>query len=131
MIAIDTSAIVAIALGEPESARFTARIEAARQILVGVPTQLEARMVLTGRGGAAAAAATLAALFADPKVFSVDFAAAHLAAATDAFDRYGKGQHRASLNYGDCMAYAVAKVAGCPLLFKGEDFARTDIRSAL
>ena len=60
----------------------------------------------------------------------VDFTAAHVDAATDAFLRYGKGRHPAALNYGDCMAYAIARVAGCPLLYKGEDFARTDVRRA-
>jgi ribonuclease VapC len=103
---------------------------AAPKMLVGTPTRLEARMVLTGRGGAEAADAALAAIFADPAIQVIEFTTAHLAAAIDAFDRYGKGRHPAGLNYGDCMAYAVARVAGCPLLYKGEDFARTDIRPA-
>ena len=51
----------------------------------------------------------------------------HLQAAMDAFDRFGKGRHSASLNFGDCMSYAVAKIARCPLLFEGNDFAQTDI----
>lgn len=54
----------------------------------------------------------------------------HLTAARDAFDRYGKGRHRAALNFGDCLVYGFAKAEGLPLLFKGNDFAQTDIESA-
>jgi len=61
----------------------------------------------------------------------VPFTAEHSDAAIDAFVRYGKGRHPAALNFGDCQSYAVAVVAGMPLLFTGNDFARTDISPAL
>jgi ribonuclease VapC len=60
----------------------------------------------------------------------VPFTEEHLDAAIDAFLRFGKGRHRAALNFGDCMAYAVAAVAGMPLLYTGDDFAQTDIPAA-
>ena len=67
-----------------------------------------------------------------PIVVVVVFTSEMFAVAADAFDRYGKGRgHRAQLNFGDCLAYAVAKVQNVPLLYKGADFARTDIRPAL
>lgn len=59
------------------------------------------------------------------------FTAPHARAAKEAWSRYGRGRHRVQLNYGDCMAYAVAKVERQPLLFKGNDFAQTDIEPAL
>ena len=130
MIAIDTSALVAIALNEPEAARFSdviARHPTA--ILIGAPSLVKLHLVMNGRLGAAAARRVVKdSLPAEATVVAFD--AEHAAAAQDAFDRYGKGRHPAALNFGDCMAYAIARVAGCPLLYKGEDFARTDIRAA-
>lgn len=129
MIALDTSAIVAVLRHEPDEERIFARMSAASQMVIGRPTELELYMVTAGQIGEAAARAAIDRILM--YVQRVDFGEAHLAAATGAFDRFGKGRHPAALNYGDCMAYAVARVAGCPLLYKGEDFARTDIRSAL
>ena len=129
MIALDTSAIVALLRNGPEAGRITEIMSAASRLLIGRPTELELHLVMTGRVGDAVARASVAGILSD--VERIDFDAAHLAAATAAFDRFGKGRHPASLNYGDCMAYAVAQIAGCPLLYKGEDFARTDVRSAL
>ena len=129
MIALDTSAIVALLCDEPEAEQIAACMEKASTLLIGRPTELELHLVSTGKVGEAAARAGIGRILRDTQ--RVDFGEAHLAAATAAFDRFGKGRHPASLNYGDCMAYAVARVAGCPLLYKGEDFAGTDIRSAL
>lgn len=129
MIALDTSAIVALIRHEPDAERISARMAEASQMLIGRPTELELHLVTAGKIGEAAARAAIGRVLMG--VQCVDFDEAHLAAATVAFDRFGKGRHPASLNFGDCMAYAVARVAGCPLLYKGEDFARTDIRSAL
>jgi ribonuclease VapC len=129
LIALDTSALVAILAEEPEAERFKDAMARAEGLLIGVPTVLELRMLLTGRSGPERANAMIEAVLTD--AVRVDFDRRHLAAAVSAFDRYGKGRHPASLNFGDCMAYAVAAVAGCPLLYKGEDFARTDIGSAL
>ncbi|MGN7998143.1 type II toxin-antitoxin system VapC family toxin [Sphingomonas sp. 22176] len=71
------------------------------------------------------------ALIAKPPFVIVPFGEDHLQVAADAFERFGKGRHLARLNYGDCMAYAVAALADCPLLFKGDDFSHTDMVAAL
>ena len=130
MIAIDTSAIVAIACEEPEAEAFS-RVIAVEKGLVTPPVLFEARMVLeqklTGR-----AVRFLDAFVQNPQVEAVPFTLDMYRAASSAFESYGKGRgHSAQLNFGDCMAYAVAKVEGIPLLYKGEDFSRTDIRRAL
>jgi len=126
MIAVDTSVIMAMALGEPEAGQFEAlvRREAA---VIGWPTLLEARMVLTGRGfpNAAAIIAQLAAL---PNVTAIAFDERHYHAAGKALDQFGRGHHPASLNMGDCFTYAVAAIAKAPLLFKGHDFGQTDLK---
>lgn len=131
MIALDTSTLVAIVAEEPDADIFKDAMGRADGLLIGVPTVLELRMVLAGRVGPERADAMIDAVLGDAIIRRVDFDQKHLAAAIRAFDRYGKGRHPASLNFGDCMAYAVARVAGCPLLYKGEDFVQTDIRSAL
>lgn len=128
MIALDSSAIVAIALDEPE------RIDLARTIstnecLLAFPTALETYMVLRALAGADGVE-FLHNLLNERNVKAVEFSASMFVAACAAFDRYGKGRHRAGLNYGDCMAYAVARANDVPLLFKGDDFTHTDIRAA-
>lgn len=128
MIAVDTSALIAILKGEPEAAALARAIDRADRILFGAPSLLEARIV--ARQQRPPVDDLLDELLLDIGAEIVDFTAAHVDAATDAFLRYGKGRHPAALNYGDCMAYAIARVAGCPLLYKGEDFARTDVRRA-
>lgn len=130
MIALDTSAIVAIALSEDEEERFN-RVIATREALVGTPTLVEARMVLT-REIPAFVEAYIHDFIGRPSIHPVAFNLAMFEAAAAAFDAYGKGRgHPARLNFGDCMAYAVAKVHDAPLLYKGSDFAHTDIRAAL
>jgi ribonuclease VapC len=130
MIALDTSAIVAIALDEDEAETFD-RMIASEEALVGTPTLLETRLVLIQRMPAFAAQ-FLQAFVSPAEVSSVPFTFDMYQSAAQAFERYGKGRgHPAGLNFGDCMAYAVAKHYDIPLLFKGRDFARTDIRSAL
>lgn len=128
MIALDTSALVAIALREPDMADFKDVIEAADALLIGTPTLLELRLVLSGKFGTREIEPMLD-LAVPPGTRVVPFDAAHLTVAAEAFRTFGGRPAR--LNFGDCMAYAVAKVAGCPLLYKGGDFARIDIRSAL
>jgi ribonuclease VapC len=125
---LDSSAIVAIHLREPGHERLIDRIDAA-EVVVGVPTMLEAAMVLTARLGHDARPMLFAFLRRlDTEV--VAFNEEHLDAAATAFIRFGRGRHPAALNFGDCMSYAVASVAGMPLLFTGEDFRRTDIAPA-
>ena len=129
MIALDTSAIVAIACREPESDRYNALI-ATKEALVGTPTLLEARMVLE-RKIPGFADAFLTGFLGNAAVHPLAFTLEMVTAATDAFRRYGKGRgHPAQLNFGDCLAYAVAKAEQVPLLYKGTDFASTDIAAA-
>jgi|ERR1035441_8547059 ribonuclease VapC len=126
---LDSSAIVAIHLREPGHERLIDTIDTAEVVVVGVPTLLETAMVLTTRLGHDARPMLFAFLRRlDAEV--VPFNQEHLDAALSAFIRFGRGRHPASLNFGDCMAYAVASVAGMPLLFSGEDFKRTDIAQA-
>src|ERR1017187_3515574 len=126
---LDSSAIVAIHLREPGHERLIDRIDAAEVVVVGVPTMLEAAMVLTARLGHDARP-MLFAFLRRLDTEGVPFNEEHLDAAATAFIRFGRGRHPASLNFGDCMSYAVASVAGMPLLFTGEDFRRTDIAPA-
>jgi ribonuclease VapC len=131
VIVVDTSAIVAIALGEPERDAFRTAILDSGTALISTASVLEIRMVLYGRRGprAVVLANDLLRL---PLFKIVPPGPAELEAAFDAFILYGKGTgHPASLNYGDLFAYALAKVRGVPLLFKGNDFIETDIIPAI
>jgi ribonuclease VapC len=126
---LDSSAIVAIHLREPGYERLIDKIDAAEVVVVGVPTLLEAAMVLTARLGQDARP-ILFAFVRRLEAEVVPFNEEHLDAATTAFIRFGRGRHAAALNFGDCMSYAVASVTGMPLLFTGEDFGQTDIARA-
>ena len=126
---LDSSAIVAIHLREPGHERLIERVDAAEVVVVGVPTLLETAMVLTARLGQDARPMVFAFL-RRLEAEVVPFNEEHLDAAATAFIRFGRGRHAAALNFGDCMSYAVASVAGMPLLFTGEDFSRTDIAQA-
>ena len=126
---LDSSAIVAIHLREPGHELLIEKIDAAEVVVVGVPTLLETAMVLTARLGQDARP-MLSAFLRRLEAEVIPFTEEHLDAAATAFVRFGRGRHPAALNFGDCMAYAVASVAGMPLLFTGEDFGRTDISQA-
>lgn len=129
MIAVDSSAIFAILLREPEGASF-ARILSENDCVVGAPTRLETYMAVRARS-ADAHVANLERIFGWKNIRTEAFTQEHYEAARAAYDRYGKGRgHPAQLNFGDCLSYAVAKVGSLPLLYKGEDFARTDIDAA-
>lgn len=123
---LDSSAIVAIALDEPERPRFIQAINAAQTVAVAAPTLVEAGIVLSARTGIDATG-LLTDLIDDADIAVIEFGAAHWETAIDAWLRYGKGRHRAALNFGDCVAYATARVANQPLLAKGTDFKNTDI----
>lgn len=126
---IDTSAIVAILRNEPDAARLETALVADPVRLVPATCVLEARMVLVSRRGEHALAEIdlwLRRIEAD--IVSVDADLADLA--TQAWLTYGKGRHPASLNFADCLPYALAKRADEPLLFIGKDFAQTDIEAA-
>lgn len=131
MIVVDTSAIVAIALGETERAAFVRIIERADRALVSTVAVVEARMVVHGRRGQRAVV-LMDDLLRLPSFELVPPGVAEMDAAYAAFVAFGKGSgHSAGLNFGDVFSYALAKVRGLPLLFKGDDFSKTDLRSAL
>jgi ribonuclease VapC len=130
MIVVDTSALVAVVFGEPERGAFVQRMEQAERVLVGTVTVVETRMVVSGRRGPRGVV-LLDELFRLPMIDIVAVGVAEMDAAYAAFVLYGRGSgHPAGLNFGDVFSYALAKVRGLPLLFKGDDFARTDIRPA-
>ncbi len=124
MIVLDSSEIVAIMLEEEEEEAFS-KILGSNPAFVGAPTLVETRLVVDAR--LPAAGDLLNKFLHDSAVTIVPFDAAMFVAAADAFTRYGRGRHRARLNFGDCLSYAVASVMRLPLLFKGDDFVHTDI----
>ena len=127
---VDTSAIMAILQKEPEAPAFgAARTEGAR-IAISAATLVELCVVAESRAGAAVWA-EVEALMADAAIEVAPFTAEQAALACEGWRRFGKGRHPAGLNLGDCFAYALAQERGEPLLFKGGDFALTDVRRAL
>lgn len=124
---LDSSAILAIQLREPGSDLLLDQILAARRVIVGAPTVLETVMVLSSRVHNRDPLSLVLGLLRQLDVEIVPFTPAHIEIAADAFLRYGKGRHRASLNYGDCISYAFAAVTGYPLLYVGNDFTHTDL----
>jgi len=123
---IDTSALLAIFLAEPERQQFLQQITQAEKRLISAVNAFETGIVLEARRGEAAGREfDLFLGRANLEVVPVD--AEQVEIARVAWRRYGKGRHPAALNFGDCLAYALAKTSGEPLLAKGLDFARTDI----
>jgi ribonuclease VapC len=125
---IDTSAIVAILFDEPERDRFTRLIDDAASRLVSAVGRVEAVCVVEGRKHEAGRE-RVDRFFRLTGAEIVGVTPELAEFAVEAFRRFGKGRHRARLNIGDCFAYALAKTTGEPLLFKGGDFARTDIQA--
>lgn len=121
---------MALVFREPRHGEILDAVAAAGWLGVGAPTLAETGIVLAARLGAEARA-VLALLVEELGLVVVPFEAVHARAAREAFLRYGRGRHPAGLNFGDCLTYAVARVAGCPLLFVGDDFAQTDLEPAL
>jgi ribonuclease VapC len=124
---LDSSAIVAVVLRQPDWELIVARMEASPVIGVGAPTLTETSLVLAARL-ARDPRPKLARLLQVYGVVVVPFTQEHSTEATEAFLRYGKGRHPAALNFGDCLTYAGAKLADEPLLCLGDDFSRTDLR---
>lgn len=126
---LDTSAILAILFAEDECGDFLAKIATAEQVGVGAPTVVEAAIVLGAVDGDRAHH-QLGGFLERARAVVVSFESVHWNAALDAWLRFGRGRHPAGLNFGDCLAYAVAAIAGEPLLCKGDDFAQTDLALA-
>jgi ribonuclease VapC len=128
---IDSSALIALLLGERETADLVAAIAAASSRVVSAPTYLETAIVILARSGPKAQE-KLDRLLNDLEIEVVPFARDQAALAITAYRQYGKGSgHVAALNFGDCFSYALAKLRDEPLLFKGNDFSRTDLRVAV
>jgi ribonuclease VapC len=126
---LDTSAIVAMVLRENEAQSLALKLDRAASISIGAPTLVEATVVLVGRFGIPGHTA-LSTFLQEHQVTTIAFDDRHWYAAEEAFICFGKGHHPAGLNLGDCMSYATARIARQPLLFTGNDFARTDIAPA-
>jgi ribonuclease VapC len=126
---IDSSAIVAILEGEPERARFVRLIAADGVRLLSAVSRVECTCVIEGRKRDAGRA-DLELFLREAAIEVAPVTADQVEIACEAFRRFGRGRHAAALNIGDVFAYALARVTGEALLFKGDDFARTDIASA-
>src|SRR5262245_59074411 len=118
--------MIAILLQEPDHLALRDKLTGASHAGVGAPTLVETSIVLSARLGPAGK--TLLARFVqEAEIKVIAFTVEHWTAAADAYVRYGKGRHPAALNFGDCLTYATSKVAGVPLLCKGDDFPATDL----
>jgi ribonuclease VapC len=127
---IDTSALIAILFGEPEALFFTRAVADESRKLISAFNALETGIVVEARKGEAGGR-ELDLLLHRAQIEIVAMNADQAELARTAWRKYGKGNHPAGLNIGDCCAYALAKYSGQPLLFKGNDFSQTDIRSAI
>lgn len=127
MIVVDTSALIEIAIGAPRAPECRQALKQADTLLISAGTVTETLIVATGR----AVEPQMTALLDRFGLTVVPLTEERAKAAARAYRRYGKSWHAAALNFGDSFAYALAKEHDCPLLFVGDDFARTDIASAL
>lgn len=125
---LDSSALLAILFGEPGYLDLVDRILQADVVRAGAPTLAEAGIVLAGRGRASLRR-EFAALLRELDVTTVPFTSEHCEVAVKAYERFGRGRHKANLNFGDCLSYAVAALAGDSLLYVGDDFGYTDINT--
>ena len=123
---LDTSALLALLLDEAEAEDFRAAVEDDRTRLVSAATLLETALVIEARKGEPGGR-ELDSLIHKAEVVVVPVDEEHVSEARRAYRRFGKGRHVAGLNFGDVFAYALARTAGEPLLFKGDDFAKTDV----
>lgn len=126
---VDTSALIAILFNEPDAGAFAAVIASALKRRMSAVSALEAAIVLECRKGADGVS-VLDELLAAAQFEIVSLDEAQYLLAREAYSRFGKGRHPAGLNFGDCCAYALARHLNAPLLFKGNDFGKTDITVA-
>ena len=126
---LDSSALIALVFREPEAEQILDSLAEAEVAAIGAPTLAETGIVLGAKLGEASRA-ILSRLLEDLDLVVLPFTAAHGREAREAFLRFGRGRHPAGLNFGDCLTYATAKLAGQPLLFVGNDFSQTDLTRA-
>jgi ribonuclease VapC len=129
-VIVDSSALLAILLCEPGSEVFDQAIVAATASRISAPTFVEVSIVLESRTGAEGVL-LWESMLRESRITIEAFTEEHAFLARQAFSDYGKGRHPAGLNFGDCFSYALAKATGEPLLFKGDDFRKTDVIPAL
>jgi ribonuclease VapC len=127
---LDTSALAAIFFGEPEAVLYTQLIHGADRCLISAASFLELSIVIEGQIGPDAGR-QCDAFFRRADIIIEPLTVEQAYLARQAFLDFGKGRHAAGLNFGDCFSYALAKITGEPLLFKGEGFKKTDIASVL
>jgi ribonuclease VapC len=128
---IDTSALIAILKNEPESEAFSTAIEEAKAVRISAASYLESNIVV-GRYKDPILTARLEDILENPGLQIEPVTAAQAKIAWQAYRDYGKGSgHPASLNFGDCFSYALAREKREPILYKGDDFVHTDLKSAL
>ena len=127
---IDTSALIAILLNEPETEAFAAAIAAASSRLISAVSALETAIVIEAKKGALGSQ-LLDELLVAMQVNIIAFDQNQFNLAREAYTRFGKGRHPAALNFGDCCTYALARNTGEALLFKGQDFSATDIEQVM
>jgi len=123
---VDTSVIISIAFKEPGHNLLIEKLVTTEYLGIGTPTLVETGIVLTARLGNRGKT-ILARLLQELNITEIPFGEPHWKEAINAYERFGRGRHPAKLNFGDCLSYATAKVAGQPLLFVGEDFSQTDV----
>lgn len=126
---LDSSAIVAIIFQEPGHETLVQKVAGATEVGVGAPTLVECGIVLSARLNQDARG-LLGRFLHDANIVAIPFSEEHYGTAVGAWLKYGKGRHPAGLNFGDCLSYAVAKLANMPLLFVGDDFPQTDLIAA-
>jgi ribonuclease VapC len=128
-VIVDTSALVAIVVEAPGAYALIDKLADAERVGIGTPTLAELGLVLTVRLGSDPRSLLLR-LLDEFDIAEVTFGPDHWREAVEAFTRYGRGRHPARLNFGDCLTYAVARLAQEPLLYVGTGFAATDLESA-
>jgi ribonuclease VapC len=126
---VDTSALLAILQDEPERRSFNEALESADARLISVATFVEVSILIESRYGAEGLR-DLDLLLERGGITAVPVDVEQARVARSAWSRFGKGRHPAGLSFGDCFSYALARVLGEPLLYKGDDFPRTDVRAA-
>jgi ribonuclease VapC len=131
VIVVDTSALMAVVLRESDRDVFLDFMIAEPRKLMSAATVVEAAQVYAHAFGPEVAAEKLYEDLDMLRIEIINLTDEHARLAVEAAMRFGKGRHRAKLNFGDCFSYALAKVSRLPLLFKGNDFTQTDIESAL
>ncbi len=125
-LVLDSSILFAILLKEPDYEQYEEILNDTRELVIGAPTLAEVGIVLQCREGQAGIAGLLS-LMHRWRVRVIEFTQLHAMESIEAYSRFGKGVHPAKLNMGDCNSYATAKVAGAALLYKGNDFGKTDL----